>query len=159
MFISFFLITTNLKRLWRVISKTIAVSLHTFEFVTWFSKHEYNVVSKMEAFQYCQKCLDCLMNIHLKSFLSEPFKGDNMMRSIIGEKTTIISKQNRLKRRIFCISHLHRNVALDWARAIFSDETQVVIVKNRRVQAWRKNEEKWKPPLSWDLQWWKYSPA
>ena len=71
-----------------------------------------------------------------------------MMRGIIGEKTTIISKQNRLKRRIFCKSHLHRNVALDWARAIFSDETQVVIVKNRRVQAWRKNEEKWKPPLS-----------
>ena len=57
-------------------------------------------------------------------------------------------KQNRLKRRIFCRSHLHWNVACDWAKMIFSDETQVVIGKNRRVQECEKMDT----ALSWDLQ-------
>lgn len=61
------------------------------------------------------------------------------------KKTTTISKQNRLKRRLFCRSHLHWSVNFDWSRVIFSDETQVVLGKNRKVFVWRKNDEKWKP--------------
>lgn len=38
------------------------------------------------------------------------------------KKTTTISKQNKLKRRLFCHSHLHWGVNRDWSRVIFSDE-------------------------------------
>ena len=61
------------------------------------------------------------------------------------KKTTTISKRNRLKRRIFCRSHLHWTVNRDWSQVIFSDETQIVLGPNRKVYVWRKNEEKWKP--------------
>ena len=66
-------------------------------------------------------------------------------RKRVVKKVTTISARNRLKRRAFSRSHLHWNVQRDWSKVIFSDETQVVLGKNKRVQVWRKNEEKWKP--------------
>ena len=61
------------------------------------------------------------------------------------KKHTTISAKNRLTRRAFSRSHLHWTVERDWSRVIFSDETQMVIGKDKRVYVWRKNEEKWKP--------------
>jgi transposase len=60
-------------------------------------------------------------------------------------KTTTISARNRVKRRAFCRSHLHWTVDRDWSKIIFSDETQVVIGRDKRTHVWRTNEEKWKP--------------
>lgn len=36
-------------------------------------------------------------------------------------------------------------MAENWCKVIFSDETQVVIGKNRKVYVWRKDEEKYQP--------------
>lgn len=67
------------------------------------------------------------------------------------KKTITVLKQNRLKRRLFCRSHLHWNDNLDWSRAIFSDETQIVLGKNRRVLVWRKKGGQMKTRLPRDL--------
>jgi hypothetical protein len=37
------------------------------------------------------------------------------------------------------------SVQLYWKRVIFSDETQVVVGHDRRVHAWRKADEIWRP--------------
>lgn len=57
-------------------------------------------------------------------------------------KITTISAQNRVKRRAFCRSHLHWTVDRDWSKIIFSDETQVVIGRDKRTYVWWRNEEK-----------------
>ena len=58
------------------------------------------------------------------------------------KKTTTIAKRNRIKRRAFARSHIHWNTEGDWSRVIFSDETQIVIGKDKRVYVWRTNVEK-----------------
>ena len=57
------------------------------------------------------------------------------------KKTTTIAKRNRIKRRAFARSHIHWKTEGDWSRVIFSDETQIVIGKDKRVYVWRTNDE------------------
>jgi hypothetical protein len=37
------------------------------------------------------------------------------------------------------------SVQLYWKRVIFSEETQVVVCHDRRVHAWRKADDIWRP--------------
>ena len=64
----------------------------------------------------------------------------------VGKKSTIISKQKRLKRRIICRSHLHWNVSRDWAKVIATDEAQVVIGKKfgKRCKFGKRMMQKWR---------------
>ena len=48
------------------------------------------------------------------------------------KKKTVISKQNRVKRRAWCHGKLPMTVYNYWRKVIFSDETQVVLGKDRR---------------------------
>lgn len=60
-------------------------------------------------------------------------------------KATTISKINREKRKRFCREKRGWTVNENWKSVIFSDETQIVIGKNRKVYVWRKDEEKYLP--------------
>lgn len=60
-------------------------------------------------------------------------------------KTTTISKTNREKRMRFCREKKRWTVAENWKKVIFSDETQIVIGKHKRIFVWRKDEEKYEP--------------
>ena len=61
-------------------------------------------------------------------------------------KTTTISKINREKRMPFCREKKKRwTVAENWKNMIFSDETQVVSGKNKRIFVSRKDEENYEP--------------
>lgn len=95
------------------------------------------ILWKWTAETHYQIFLLCIMKIHRRSCQNVLFKEDCMKKDITEEqlkKTTTISKQNRLKRRLFCRSHLH------WSRVLFSDETQIVSGKNKKVFVWRKND-------------------
>lgn len=61
------------------------------------------------------------------------------------KKKIVISKQNRVRRRAWCRGKLHMTVENYWRKVIFSDETQVVLGKDRKVYIWRKDNEKWLP--------------
>ena len=52
---------------------------------------------------------------------------------------------NQGKRRLFCRSKYHWNVRKHWSKIIFSDETQVVIGKNKKIYVWRRSHETFMP--------------
>ena len=49
----------------------------------------------------------------------------------------MISKVNRVRRRAWCRSNLHKTVETYWKNVIFSDDLKVYV--------WRKDSEKWAP--------------
>ena len=63
----------------------------------------------------------------------------------IVKKKIVISRKNRRTRRAWCRSKLHLMVNNYWRKIIFSDETQVVFGKDRKMYIWRRQEEKWAP--------------
>jgi hypothetical protein len=96
------------------------------------------------------------MKIHHSSYLNAQFEKEiheNGYHRRVVKKTTTISRRNRLKRRIFCRSHLHWTVYRDWSRVIFSNETQIVLGPNKKVYVWRKKKRgEMETTLSWNLQ-------
>lgn len=61
------------------------------------------------------------------------------------KKKTVVSHVNRVRRRAWCRSRLHFTVDQYWKKVIFSDETQIVIGKDRKVYVWRKDDEIYDP--------------
>ena len=59
-------------------------------------------------------------------------------------KAITISEVNRKRRVVCCRGNRFLNRDF-WNKVIFSDETQVVIGKNKAVHVWRKSTEKWRP--------------
>ena len=49
------------------------------------------------------------------------------------------------KRRAFCRSKYHWNVRKHWSKIIFSDETQDVIGKNKKIYVWRHSHKTFMP--------------
>lgn len=60
-------------------------------------------------------------------------------------KSITIRGVNQGKRRAFCRSKYHWNVREHWSKIIFSDETQVVIGKNKKIYVWRRSHETFMP--------------
>lgn len=58
-------------------------------------------------------------------------------------KTLTIRKENRSRRINWCISKLGWTLERHWKKVIFSDETQVVIDRNKLVYVWRRADEIW----------------
>ena len=60
-------------------------------------------------------------------------------------KTTTISEKNRTARVSWC--HERKNWTVDekWKYILFSDETKVVLDKDRKIYVWRKSDEAWRP--------------
>ena len=65
-------------------------------------------------------------------------------RCAVGKRTTI-SCVNRARRIQWCRNHTRWGVESDWKKIIFTDETKIVLGKDRKVYVWRKSDEKWKP--------------
>ena len=61
------------------------------------------------------------------------------------KKTTTISEKNRKARVLWCREKKNWTVDEKWQHIIFSDETKVVLDKDRKVYIWRKSDEAWRP--------------
>ena len=60
-------------------------------------------------------------------------------------KVITISPINRKLRVAWCKGRLHRTTNNYWKRVIFSDETQVVVDRQKCVSVWRRPNEVWRP--------------
>ena len=60
-------------------------------------------------------------------------------------KTTTISEKNRTARVVWCRERKNWTVDEKWKCIIFSDETKVVLDKDRKIYVWRKSDEAWRP--------------
>ena len=61
------------------------------------------------------------------------------------KKTTTISEKNRKARVSWCQEKKNWTVDEKWKQIIFSDETKVILDKDRKVFIWRKSDEAWRP--------------
>ena len=76
-------------------------------------------------------------------YLLEQSRGVCLRRGI--SKATTVSKIKRGKRMKFFWEKKAWSINENWKKVILSDETQVVIGKNRKIYIWRKDEEKYLP--------------
>jgi len=60
-------------------------------------------------------------------------------------KKITIGTRNQAKRRSFCREKLQWTVDNNWSHIIVSDETKIVDGTNRKVNIWRKDEERLRP--------------
>ena len=58
---------------------------------------------------------------------------------------SVENKQNRVRRVAWCRTKLHMTVKNYWRKVIFTDETQIVLGKDRKIYVWRKDNETWLP--------------
>ena len=79
-----------------------------------------------------------------KRTVQRQLHGAGFKRRVIAKPITIRSV-NRAKTRGFCREKYHWNVREHWSRKKVSDETQVVIEKNKKIYAWRRSQETFMP--------------
>ena len=96
-----------------------------------------------------RKYITFIFNAHTPTKISQEtverrLKFHGYKRRIV-KKKIVISRKNRRTRRAWCRSKLHLTVDNYWRKIIFSDETQVVFGKDRKVYIWRREREKWAP--------------
>lgn len=65
-------------------------------------------------------------------------------RCVVAKRMTI-SRVNREARVKWCRERKKWSVLNNWSQVIFSDETKVVLGKDRKVYVWRKPEERYNP--------------
>ena len=60
-------------------------------------------------------------------------------------KTITILRKNRNERLTWCRTKLKWTVNENWCKVFFSDETKIVLGKDRKLYVWRKPHEKYRP--------------
>ena len=59
--------------------------------------------------------------------------------------TEALSEKNSTARVSWCYERKNWTVDEKWKYVIFSDETKVVLDKDRKIYLWRKSDEAWRP--------------